>query len=138
MEITAGAVDELNDDAVLLATIVVTALEPGGDAPGDVDDDVTLALLSQRPMMFQDAEGEMQDRVGALETAVDDVVDHGLPPECAKMLRDIVFYAHLDVFCRALLGDPPARVEPMTVRLQPSARAVRAKLRASPPAKAAW
>ena len=54
------------------------------------------------------------------------------------MLRDIVFYAHLDVFCRALLGDPPARVEPMTVRLQPSARAVRAKLRASPPAKAAW
>ena len=32
----------------------------------------------------------MQDRLGALETAVDDAVDHGLPPECARMLRDIV------------------------------------------------
>ena len=41
--------------------------------------------------MFQDSEVEMQDRVGALETAVNDAVDHGLQPECAKMLRDIVF-----------------------------------------------
>ena len=55
-----------------------------------------------------------------------------------KMLSDIVFRTHLDVFRRALLGDPPPRVEPMTVRLQPGARAVRAKLGASPPAKAAW
>ena len=120
MEITAGAVDELNDDAVLLATIVVTALEPGGDAPGDVDDDVTLTLLSQQPMMFQDSEVEMQDRVGALETAVDEADDHDLPPECAKMLRDIVFRAHLDVFSRVLLGNPPARVEPMTCLLYTS------------------
>ena len=67
----------------------------------------------------------MEDRVGALETAVDDAVDHGLPPECAKMLRDIVFRAHLDVGRRALLGDLPARVEPMTMRLPPGARAVR-------------
>ena len=56
-----------------------------------MDDGATLTLLSQRPMMFQDSEVEMQERVGALETAVDDAVDHGLPPECAKMLRDIVF-----------------------------------------------
>ena len=41
-------------------------------------------------MMFQDDEVEIQDRVGALDTTVDDTVDHGLPPECAKMLRDIV------------------------------------------------
>ena len=69
--------------------------------------------------------------MGALGTAVDDAVDHDLPPECAKMLRDIVFRTHLDVSCRALLGDPPACVEPMTVQLQPGARAVRATLRAS-------
>ena len=49
--------------------MAVTAFGPGGD-------DVTLARLPQRPMMFQDAEVEMQDRVGALETAVDDAVDH--------------------------------------------------------------
>ena len=47
----------------------------------------------------------------------DDADGHDSPPECAKMLSDIVFHTHLDVFCRALLGDPP-------VRLQPRARAV--------------
>ena len=61
--------------------------------------------------------------VGGLWTAVDDAVDHDLPPECAKMLRDIVFRTPFDVFRQALLGDPPARLEPMTVRVQPGARA---------------
>ena len=63
MEATAGAVDEPNAGAVLRAAMAVTALGPGGGAPGDVDDDATLTLLSQRPMMFQDSEVEMQDRV---------------------------------------------------------------------------
>ena len=48
------------------------------------------------------------------------------------MLRDIVFRTNLDVFRRALLGDPPARVEPMTLRLQPGAGTVRATPGASP------
>ena len=85
-------------------------------------------------MMFHDSEVKVQDRVGALETAVDDAVDHGFRPGCDKMLRDIVFRGfrmHLDVFRPTLLGDPPAHVEPMTVRLQPGARAVRVKPRAS-------
>ena len=138
IETTAGAVGEPNAGAVLRAAMAVTAFGSSGDTPGDVGDDVTVTLLSQRPMVFQDSEVEMQDRVGALETAVDDAVDHGLPPECAKMLRDTVFRTHLDVFRRALLSDPHARVESMTVRLQPGTRAVRAKLRASLPAKAAW
>ena len=69
----------------------------GTDAPGDVDDDVTLTLLSERSMMFQDSEVEMQDRVGALETTVDNAVDHGLPPECAKILRDIVFRTNFEL-----------------------------------------
>ena len=46
------------------------------------------------------------------------------------MLHDIVFRMHLYIFRRALLGDPPACVDPMTVRLQPGARAVRATTRA--------
>ena len=49
MEITAGAVGEPNASAVRRAAMAVTALGPGSDAPGDVDDDVTLTLLSQRP-----------------------------------------------------------------------------------------
>ena len=79
---TAGAVGEPNDSTVLRAAMAVTAFGPGGDAPGDVDDDATLMLPSQRPMI-QGSEVEMQDRVITLETAVDDAVDHGLPPECA-------------------------------------------------------
>ena len=106
---------------MLRAAMAVTAFGPRGGAPGDVDDDATLTLLSQRPMMFQDFEVEMQDRAGALGTVVDHADGHALPPECAKMLRDIVFRTHLDVFRRELLGDPPARVEPMIVRLQPGA-----------------
>ena len=47
METTAGAVGEPNTGAVLLAPMAVTAFGPGGDAPGDVDDDDTLTLLSQ-------------------------------------------------------------------------------------------
>ena len=46
MEITAGAVGEPNAGAVLRAAMAVTAFGPGGDASGDVDDDVTLTLLS--------------------------------------------------------------------------------------------
>ena len=48
---TAGAVGEPNDSTVLRAAMAVTAFGPGGDAPGDVDDDATLMLPSQRPMI---------------------------------------------------------------------------------------
>ena len=91
MEATAGAIDEPNAGAVLQAAMAVTAFGPGDGPPGDVDDDATLTLLSQRPMMFQNYDVEMQDRVGALGTAVDDAVDHDVQPECAKMLREFFF-----------------------------------------------
>ena len=55
--------------------MAITAFAPGGGAPGEVSDDATLTLLFQRPMMFEDSE-VMQDRVGALGTAVDDAVDN--------------------------------------------------------------
>ena len=48
VEITAGgAVGEPNAGAVVRAAMAVTVFRPGGDAPGDVDDDVTLTLLSR-------------------------------------------------------------------------------------------
>ena len=106
---------------LLQAAMAVTAFGPGGDAPGDVDDEIKLTLPSQIPMIFQDSEVEMQDCVGVSETEVDDAVDHGFPPECAKTLHDVVFRTHLDVFRRAFSGDPPARVEPMAMRLQQNA-----------------
>ena len=48
MELTARSVGEPNDGVVLRAGMAVTAFVPGGDAPGDVDDEVALTLLSQR------------------------------------------------------------------------------------------
>ena len=94
METTGGAAGETNAGAMLRVAMAVTAFGPGGDAPGDVDDGVTLALLSQRPMMFHDDEVEMQDRVGALETAVDDAVDNAYRqnvPRCCA----ISFFARI-------------------------------------------
>ena len=89
--------------------MAVTAFMPISDAPGDVNHEVIQTMPSQRAMIFQDSEVEMRDRAGVLETAVDNAVDHGSPPECAEMLRDIVFRTHLGVLYRALSIDPPAR-----------------------------
>ena len=127
IELTARSMDEPNDGAVLRAAMAVTAFVPGSDAPGDVDDEVALTLPSQRPMIFQDFEVEMQDHADVLATAVDTVVDHGSPPECGKMLRDIVFRTHFDVLYRALSRDPHARKKPGAVRFHSGARVVRAK-----------
>ena len=121
MEGTAYAVGETKVGAVLRVAMAFAAPGSGGDAPGDVDGEFTLTLLSQPPMVFQNSVVEMEDRVGALETAVDDVICYGLPPECAKVLRDIGYRTYLDVFRRALFVDPPARVKPMIVRLRPDA-----------------
>ena len=49
METIAGAVGEPIAGAVLRAAMAMTAFGP---APGCVDEDDTLTLLSQRPMMF--------------------------------------------------------------------------------------
>ena len=78
-------------------------------------------------MIIQDSEVEMRNRVGVLETAVDNAVDHSSPTECAKVLQYIVFRTHLDVLCRALSDDPRARKTPGAVRLLLGARVVRAK-----------
>ena len=83
MEAAAGTVNEPNAGAVLRAAMAVTAFGLGGGAPGDVDDDATLTLLSQRPTMFQDAEVEMQDLVCALGTAAVSYTHLTLPTICS-------------------------------------------------------
>ena len=80
MELAACSAGEPNDGAVLRAAMAATTFVLGGDAPGDVDDEVALTLPSQRPMICQYFEVEMRDRAGVLETAVDNAVDHGFPP----------------------------------------------------------
>ena len=126
-ELTARFVGKPNDGAVLRASMAATAFVPGGDVPGDVDDEVALMLPSQRPMIFRDFDVEMCDRGGVLETADDNAVDHGSPSKCDKMPRDIVFRTHPDVLWRALSGDRHARKKPGAVRLQSRARVMAVK-----------
>ena len=46
MEIPAYAMGEPDAGAVLWVAIAITAFDPGVDAPGEVDDDLTLTLLT--------------------------------------------------------------------------------------------
>ena len=103
MEFASRSVGDPNDDAVLRAVMSVTLFVPGADGPGYVDDEVTRTLPSQRPMIFRDSEVEMRDRVGVLETAVDNALDYDSPPKCAKMLQDVGFCTHLGRLCRPCL-----------------------------------
>ena len=105
VQLTARVMAKPGTDAVLPMTMAGTVFWPGGVDPGDVDDDVTQGLLSQRPMIFRDSDEEMQGRVSVLETAVDNAADHGSPPDCAKMPRDIVFCTLRNVFCQAFMGE---------------------------------
>ena len=127
VDLTSRFMGEPNDGAVLRAAMAVTEFVPGGDVPGDEDDEVALTLPCQRSMIFLDSEVEMRDHAGVLETAVDDAADRGSPPECAKMLRDVVSRTHLDVLCRALSGDPPARMKLGAVQFHAGARVVQTK-----------
>ena len=83
--------------------MAVTAFGPGGDAPGDVDDDVALMVLSRRSMMFQDSEVEVKDRVGGLDTAVDHACGCGLSKSDGFVLVGSL---------RALFGPFDCRVRP--------------------------
>ena len=114
--------------AVLRASMTVTAVVPGGHPPGDVVDEVTLTLPSQRPMIFQDSEVEMQLVFACCRRlSITLLAKTRLSPECAKMLRDVIFRAQLNLLLRALLRDPTTRKQHAPVRYRSGARVVRSK-----------
>ena len=108
VEFSAVAVGEPNPGAVPRAAMAVTAFVPGGDASGDVEDEATLTLLCQRPMMFQDSEVEMQDRVGALERRRSMTL---LTMACGRNVSGCCAISFFDnqgtVFCLFFFGDHP-------------------------------
>lgn len=69
--------------------MAVAAFGSASDAPGGVDGNLRLTWLSQRLTTFRDSEVEMQNRVDASETAVDDADDIAFPPrtvpECCAL-----------------------------------------------------
>ena len=62
---------------------------------------------------------------------------NGLSAGVEARLREILD-RHLNVFRRGLRGDPPARVEPLTVAFKPEAKVVKARGRVYSPIKTAW
>ena len=92
MELTARSMGESNNGAVLRVAMSATAFASGGDLPGDVGDEVTLTLPSQRLIIFQNSEGEMRV-VRACRRHLS-ITLLTMPPRRnvpSKMLRDIVF-----------------------------------------------
>ncbi|CAM9653340.1 unnamed protein product, partial [Scytosiphon promiscuus] len=61
----------------------------------------------------------------------------GLSADGACRLRDIVG-RRMNALWRALRGDSPARVEPMSVELKPQEKAFKAKPRTNNPVKIGW
>ena len=128
MEPTTRSVGEPIDGSVLRVVVAVAVFVPGGDAPGDVDDEVALTLPSQRPMVFQDSEMKMRDPARACWRRMSITLLIMAPRrKSTKTLRNIVFRTHLDVLYRALSGDPPPRNKLGAIRFHSGARVVRAK-----------
>ena len=109
-----------------------------GNEEEEEQDEITTELVEQGPRMFMTGREELWARQEALWRAVDDAERSGLSPESAMKLRDIVLHTHAEAFRRALVGEPPERVEPMQVTLKPGSTAVQAKPRVYPPTKAKW
>ena len=105
--------------------------EVADDAPADV---VVERLVERGPDMFMDQKGTRGTRDRAVEDSVHLAAQRGLRADGACRLCDILS-RRVDAFCRALRGDPPARVEPMRVQLKPQAQAVKARPRRSDPVK---
>ena len=97
-----------------MVAIAITSIDPAVDAPGKVEDNVTLTLRSQRRVTLQDPGVGARDRVGVFEAFIDDAVDYGFPAKYAQMLRDFVCRKQHEVFRHAIQGHPPASVEYMS------------------------
>ena len=102
------------------------------------NDEVTNELVEQGPQMFMEQKEEVRTRKEALSLAVDAAEENGLPLECIRKLRRMVLHTHEEAFRSALVGELPARMDPMEVTLKPGSWGVRAKPRVYPPDKAKW
>lgn len=63
----------------------------------------------------------------ALEQALDAANNQGPLPLCMQRLRVVVLGRFLREFHRAIVGDPPPRVESMTIRRKSGPEVVRAR-----------
>ena len=103
----------------------------------DSPDEAVERLVSRGPDMSMEPELEERERAVTLAKAVETAAAKGLSAGGEAGLREI-----LDRLCNtfwpALHGDPPARVEPLTVTLKPEAKVVKTQGRVYSPTKTAW
>ena len=118
-----------------MSIAVETLLQRGPGAPEPLNEAVD-RLVSRGPDMGMKSEQEERKRAVALAKAVETAAANGLSAGGEARLREILD-RHWNAFRRGLRGDPPARVEPLTVTFKPETKVVKARGRVYSPTKTA-
>ena len=130
-------VETPNFKACRWVSIAVEALlQRGPDGPEPPDETVE-RLASRGPDIGMEPEQEGGQRAVALAKAMETVSANDLSAEGEARLREIL-NRRWNAFRGGLRGDPPARVEPLTVTFKPETKGVKARERANSPIKTAW
>ena len=102
-------------------SIAVEALLQRGPGTPEPPNEAVERLISRGPDMGMEPEQEERERAVVLVKAVETAAVNGLPLGGGARLREILDW-HWNVFRRGHRGDPPARVEPLTVTFKPAAK----------------
>ena len=102
-------------------SIAVEALLQRGPGATDLPDDAVERLVSRGPDMCMEPEQEERERAVALAKAVETAVAYGLSAGGGVRLREIL-NRHWNVSRRGFRGDPPGRVELLTVTFKPGVK----------------
>ena len=118
-----------------VSIVVETLLQRDPGAPEPPDEAVEW-LVSRGPDMGMKLEQEERERAVALAKAMKTAAENGLSARGEARLREILD-RHWNAFRRGLRGDPPARVELLTVTFNPEVKVVKARGRVHSPIKTA-
>ena len=107
---------------VSIAVKFLLQRDPGSSEPPD---EAIEQLVSSEPDVVMEPEQEERERAVASVKAVETAAANGLSAGGEASLREILD-RHWNAFRRGLRGDPPARVETLTVTFKPEAKVVKA------------
>ena len=130
-------VESPNFKECLRVSITVEALLQRGPGAPEPPDEAVERLVSRVPGMGMEPEQEESERAVALAKTVETVVANILSSGGKARPRKILDW-HRNAFRHGLCGDPPARVEPLTVTFKPEAKVFKARGRVNSPIKIAW
>ena len=108
-----------------VSIVVETQLQRDPGAP-KLPDEVTERLVSRKSDMGMEIEQEERERAVALANAVETEASNGLSAGGEARLREILDW-HWNAFWHGVRGDPPARVEPLTVTFKSEAKVVKVR-----------